>query len=149
MDLSEVFVAQVRGLQSIYAEAHAALLNWGAWSLDRRGIGPVEVVTPGYNRDYRSTPEEYGAEPTQAPEAPAERADPIEHRPYDALAAHILDERLHSPGGPNVEQRRAIKIAYCSRSVPEYQFPTFPGCTSQAAFLERLEAGLRFAGRFV
>jgi hypothetical protein len=148
MDLSEVFVAQVRGLQAIYAEAHAALLNWGAWSLDRRGIFPT-MSPPGWAQQYRASEgEEWGEEQaTKAVEAPV-KAEAPDRPPYNEKAAIELDERLHAPGGPNTEQRRAIKIAYCSMDIPEYQFPSLSGCTSQDAYRERLEACLVFVARF-
>jgi hypothetical protein len=32
LEAAEIFTARVRGLQGIYATAHEALKNWGAWS---------------------------------------------------------------------------------------------------------------------
>jgi hypothetical protein len=79
---------------------------------------------------------------------PAEKADPIEKAPYDEKQALILDERIHGPGGPDKEVRLCIKTAYTTRAVPENQFWKLSGCSTPDIFCERLEAALRYVGRF-
>jgi hypothetical protein len=147
VDQNEILTAQIRSLQAIHNLAHTALVNWGAWSLDRRGIFPT-MDPPGWTQQYRASEgEEWGEEQaTKAVETPV-KAEAPDRPPYNEKAAIELDERLHGPGGPNVEQRRAIKIAYCTRDIPEYQFPTLSGCLADS-YRERLEACLMFVARF-
>ena len=150
MDLSEVFTAQVRGLQAIYPEAHEALKNWAAWSRDRSGIFPAGITAPSlWDQFKRDENEDWGEEQpqVQVPEAPV-KAEAAEKQPYDERAGVILDERIHGPGGLPEYQRLVLKVAYVSTALPEDQFPRACGCPPHA-FTERLEAALRFVGRFV
>lgn len=149
MDLSEVFTAQVRGLQAIHAEAHRALLNWGLWSRDRRGMSPTLQPSSTWDEFKRSEVDDYGEE-AAAPiilTVPAKPEYP-ELPPYDEKAAIELDERLHGPGGLALELRRVLQMAYVTREIPETQFARLTGCPEHA-FRERLETGLLFVARFV
>jgi hypothetical protein len=152
MDLSEEFVLRVRGLQAIYPEAHAALLNWANWSRDRSGIFPRGVTPPSIWNEYDQEgagKDGWGEEQEQMP--PAEdvpvKAEAAEKLPYDEKAGTILDERLHGPGGLGSDWRLVLKIAYVSRDLPESQFPRACGCPPHA-FAERLESCLMFVSRF-
>jgi hypothetical protein len=140
--------ARIRGLQEIHREAHAALQNWGWWSLDRRGIYPHQTG-PSIYGGYRSgdyDEEELDLDPERLEiDAKAEAAP---RQPYDGKSAEILDERLHHAGGPSLEVRRVLRIVYVSHEIPEYQMPRMAGCTLDA-FCERLEAALRFTRRFI
>jgi hypothetical protein len=98
---------------------------------------------PDENESYGEVTEETTI--VEQTEVKAERA---EEEPYDELQGTILDERMHSPGGLAMEVRNALKVAYVHRYVLEANYPRQAGC-SQDAFLERLEAGLRFAQRFL
>lgn len=144
--------ARIRGLQAIYAKAHGALISWGRWSMDRRGIFPREAKPSlNYNRDEK---EDYGEETFPDEERLARiastpiRSSPADRLPYDEKTALVLDERIHHPGGLGVEVRRCLRIAYATREIPESQFSQRSGCLPHI-FCERLEEALRFVGRFI
>ena len=143
---------RIRGLQDHYPKEHHAFRNWGAWSSDRRGIFPKEKPGPlgGMFDRGGCDPEGWGEESERTNNVillpqKAERAERI---PYDEKSAVLLDERIHSAGGLNVEVRKVIRVAYVTREIPEDQFPRFAGCLIDA-YCERLEAALLFARRFV
>lgn len=148
LDAQDILVAQIRGLQSIYPEAHAALVNWGRYSLDRRGIFPGDIKPPATFDQYRAS--DYDEVPLQKDiEPPASgpvKSEGPEYQPYDEKAAIVLCERIHS-GMLNEDVCLVIKTAYVSHDTPEYQWPTFCGC-SDDAFRERLETALLFVSRF-
>lgn len=146
-DWHEVTTARIRGLQAIYADSHGALQNWGAWSRDRRGIFPTMTPPAIWSQFKRSEIDDYGEEQPEAPTTAPVKAEAAERQPYQELAALVLDERLHAPGGLPQYVRHVIRIAYVSAELPEYQFPAICGCTLDA-FCERLEAALQFVGRF-
>lgn len=145
-----ILVGRIRTLQAIHSEAHKALINWGDWSADRRGIFPILAPPEMWDQFKRDEREDYGEEqaPAVTPEASTPKAERAPLRGYDERAGLALDERIHAAGGLPVEMRRAIRTAYVTREVPEEQFPRFAGC-SEDAFCERLEACLLFVGRFV
>ncbi len=149
LEAAEIFTARIRALQGIYAAAHGALRNWGAWSRDRRGIYPT-MAPPGMWAQYKPDEgEEYGDE-IEGPllvTVPVKAEGP-DHEPYDEKTALILDERMHGAGGLSQMLRESMKIAYVTLEVPEQQFPRLAGCTDDA-FCERLEGCLLFVGRFV
>ena len=152
MDMSDIhgiFSARVRGIQGRNPEAHLALVNWGAWSRDRRGIFPVQIVPPRMWEEATSgLPDGYAAvKDAQEDDGLQAKAERSEEEPYNELQGAILDERINSPMICE-EVSRALVIAYVHFSTPEYQYPVRAGC-GQDAFCERLEAGLRFVGRFV
>lgn len=146
----EAFVGRVRNLQETYPEAHASLTNWGNWAADLRGVFPKQTPPGLWNQFKQSEVQEWGEE--QAPQRNVVpfpvKAEAAPRRRYDAKTAVILDERMHGPGGLNVETRHCLRVAYVSHEVPEAQFPTLSGCSDQA-FCERLEAALKFVHRFV
>lgn len=156
-DLSdtEVFTARVRALQAIYAPEHGALQNWGAYSRDRYGIGPKDGRNGMWDQFSAANcdPEGWGEEVSDkagfAPQTAAAKADPSEREEYDEKSARILCERLHGPGGINLEYRRVLKVAYVSRSVPEYQMPRLSNCSTPDEFCYRLECILQFTRRWV
>lgn len=152
-DWREVAAARIRGLQGIYTEAHEALRNWGAWSRDRRGIFPTLTPPAMWDQFKRDGTEGYADEGEREPEAvetPPAKAEAAEREPYQELPARVLDERMHSPGGLNNEIRRALRIAYVSVDIPEYQFATLASCGGNVdRYCERLEEALRFVGRFL
>lgn len=159
MNLSDIhaaheamFVERVRILQDNHAKAHAALVNWGCWSRDRRGIFPVQITPPKVWDQFKADENEAWGEVQDAPEsqgateeAKAERA---EDDPYNELQGHQLDERLHGYGGLSEAIRIALRVAYVRRDIHESQYPRAAGC-GQDGFLERLEAGLMFCERWV
>ena len=152
VDWRDVQIARIRALQSIHATAHAALLNWGAWSRDKRGIFPT-VAPPGVWDQFAPNPADIegwassDAPPAEPPtDAPAKREAP-ERPPYQERPAIVLDERLHHPGGLCVETRHVLRAAYVSEEIPEDQFHTMCGCSTDA-FCERLESALLFVARF-
>ena len=151
VDMSEVFTAQVRALQAMYPEAHEALVNWGRWSRDRRGIFPAEGRTHIWDAFDRAEWDRTGYGDQEADEQRLEvgdrKAERLEEE-YDEKAGFDLDERIHSPGGLPDYLRLVIRAAYVTRETPEDQFPNMCGCTPQA-FMERLEMCLAFTGRFV
>jgi hypothetical protein len=143
---TDLDTARIRALQEIYSEAHRALTHWGNWSSDRRGLIPRLGAPAVWRQMKRDEDDGYGAEKgtTDGLQAKQERV----HRGYDQRLAVVLDERIHAPGGLPVEIRVALKTAYVSREIPEYQFPRASGCGIDA-FCERLEAALRFTRRFI
>ena len=149
MDISDLFPARVRALQAIYPESHIALVNWGMWSRDRRGIFTVDVLPPPtWNEATSGLPEGYADAGEKQDDGLAAKSERAEDEPYDELRGHILDERLHHPGGPAQLIREALSVAYVRRDIHEAQYPRAAGCI-QDQFLERLEAGLQFASRFL
>lgn len=157
LDWREIAAARIRALQGLHADAHAALLNWGAWSRDRRGIFPALAAPAMWDQFRRDGTEGYaeegeGVKPgdTEPVETPPAKAEAAEREPYQELPARILDERMHGPGGLGNEIRRALRIAYVSVDIPEYQFPHLSSCGGSVdRYCERLEEALRFVGRFV
>lgn len=148
---AEVFTAQVRALQSIYADAHRALVNWGAWSRDLRNVYPPGVVVSPTWREAQ--PSKFGdfADEDLEREIPAEtevKSESLAREPHDERAGSDLDQRIHAAGGLPYEIRMAVRTAYLTREIPEDQFPRMSGC-SHDAFRERLEFALRFVGRFI
>lgn len=150
---TDLDTARIRALQGIYFREHAALMNWGRWSNDRRGIFPKAAGSILGAQYRRSEGEEYGDETKPDQErlarvaAMPRRSEPRERLPYEEKTAVILDERIHHPGGLNVEIRRCLRIAYVTREVPEDQFAKRAGCLVDT-FCERLEEALRFVRRF-
>ncbi len=147
----DTFPLRVRALQDMYHQAHQALICWGAWSRDRRGIFPAEIACPSlWDNFKRDETDAYGDEDAAPAEVPHEtaKAERADEEPYNELQGRSLDERLHWPGGPNQEIRRVLRIVYVMRDTHESLYPRAAGC-SHDAFCERLESGLLFAGRFV
>lgn len=145
----DFFIQRVRNLQFLHTRAHVALVNWGHWSADKRGIFPT-LRPPGlWNNFKRSEVEEWGEEtaPTLSLVREPIKAEPREKDPYDERTALVLDERIHGYGGLGLEHKRALRIAYVSREVPEDQFPKAAGC-SEDGFCDRLQACLTFVERF-
>lgn len=146
---NEILTARIRALQAMFWDAHAALREWGAWSMDRRGIYPVLSPPSVWDQFKRSEVEDYGEETDHAQVVTTPvKAEGPDHEVYDEKLAVLLDERIHGPGGMPLHQREAIRLAYATREVPEYQFPRFAGCNLDA-FCERLEGALVFVGRFI
>jgi hypothetical protein len=148
----DIETARIRAMQSMYGREHQALTQWGKWSGDRRGIFPrMAQAQPQYRH---SEGEEYGevTDPDAARLARIAkvetRSTPMERHGYDEKLALILDERIHSPGGLDLEVRHCIRVAYVTREIPEGQFPRRSGCNLDA-FCERLETALRFVRRFL
>jgi hypothetical protein len=151
MDQSDAFPIRIRLLQADFQKAHAALINWGLWSRDRRGIFPVQITPPRVWDEFKPDENEaYGeiTEDTQVVEQSETKAERAEDDPYDELQGTITDERLHGYGGPSQTIREALRIAYVRRDIHEGQYARAAGCVHDQ-FIERLEAGLRFMARFV
>ena len=151
MDISDIFPARVRAMQAIYPESHLALVNWGIYSRTRYWPGPVDARPSIWNEFKADENEAYG-DPADAPRiaeqtlpAKSERAEEEEYSERDGQS---LCERLHGPGGPGIDIVRVLHTAYVRRDIHESQYTGASGC-GQDAFCERLEAGLRFASRFL
>ena len=154
---AEITRARIRALQALYPNAHATLENWGAWSRDRHGIFPPENPPPSpvyavidrseWDRDGYGEVEEQRVSEARM-EAEDRKSERAEREEYDERLGTLLDERINDRALMPLYLREAVKVAYVSREVPEDQFPRLAGCTEDA-FCERLEACLRFAGRFV
>ena len=150
VDQSEIERAEIRAIQALYPEAHAALRNWGAWSRDRYKIGPRDA-RPGMWDE--AIPSKFGdfADETDEPEVREQvevKAEAAAKEPYDEKSGCELDARIHGNGGLAEYQRNAIRIAYVSRETPEDQFHRFAGCLP-STFRERLIECLVFVGRHV
>ncbi len=148
---ADVFAAQVRALQSIYDEAHKALVNWGAWSRDLRNVYPAGyVMSPTWREALPSKFGDFGEvdENTEVVPQAEVKAESAEREAYDERAGLEIDRRMHEAGGLSLDVRLAVRAAYLSREIPEEQFPKFSGC-SHDAFRERLEYALQFVGRFI
>lgn len=148
-----ILVGRIRNLQATYESEHAALVNWGHWSADRRGIFPTQAPPGIWDEFKRDENEAYGevAEdelPELTDEAKTRKAEHLPTPEYDERKAVELDERIHGHGGLPVDFRHALRAAYVTREIPEHQFPREAGCTDDA-FCERLESCLLFVGRFV
>ena len=148
----DLFPLRIRDLQSRYPREHQALVNWGAWSRDRRGIFPPEIVPPKVWDQFKRDENESWGEKDDATvvveSAEPDKAERAEEEPYNELHGLQLDERLHGYGGLSEAIRGALKAAYVRRDIHESQYARAAGC-GQDAFCERLEAGLVFVGRFV
>lgn len=146
----QIFTARIRLLQSLYFQSHQALTDWGHWSADKRGMYPTMKPPSLWNNFKRSEVEEWGEETEAAMSQIKQeaRAESLEIPPYNERTALQVDSRIHGYGGLADEYRRALRAAYVSREIPEDQFPKACGCCEDA-FCERLEAGLRFVGRFL
>lgn len=146
-----MFVERVRRLQDEHARAHQALVNWGSWSRDRRGIFPVQITPPKVWDQFKADEnEEWGViddKTVLVESAEPDKAERAEDDPYNELQGHQLDERLHGYGGLGYEVRIALRVAYVRRDIHEIQYPRAAGC-GKDGFLERLEAGLKFAERW-
>lgn len=147
-----VFVGRVRALQAMHFAAHQALVNWGHWSADRRGIFPTMAPPAMWDQFKRDENESWGEEPDKLPEQTGEaairKAEAAPRAEYDEKTAVMLDERLHGYGGLSTMVREALHVAYVSREIPEQQFPRLAGCTEDA-FCERLSEALGFVERFL
>jgi hypothetical protein len=128
MNLSDIravedmlFTAKIRELQGHYSRAHAALLNWGAWSRDRSGIYPT-LSAPGLFRQYDSSDwvAEEADEQAGFREQQEVKPEPREREEFDERAGDELDTFLHRTFG--YAPRRCLLVAYVI-SVPEYQYP--------------------------
>lgn len=147
--------ARVRALQALYQKEHEALIEWGLWSLDRRGIYPTLTNPSMWEQFKRDGSEGYGAEkklePGEEDEANAVylevKAERVEQQEYDEKLAIRLDELIHE--GLSEMVRQAIKTAYATREVPEYQFPMFSNCSTMDQYCERLELSLLFVKRWL
>ena len=154
---AEITRARIRALQGVYPRAHSALENWGAWSRDRHGIFPPENPPPSpvyaaidrseWDRDgYGEVEEQHVSEARmEAEDRKSERADREE---YDEKAGYDLDARINDRSLLPTYLAQLLAVAYArTRETPEDQLPRLAGCTEDT-FCERLEACLRFVGRF-
>jgi hypothetical protein len=144
----DLFAAEIRALQSLYPQAHQALIQWGLWSMDDSEGKPkdgkqswAEFYRPGEG-DFADESDVANAVKTDAPT----RSEGPERVPYDEKQGYILDQRIHSPGGPSEEVRRTLRIAYATR-LHENQYARQAGCLP-GRFKENLSDGLKFVSRF-
>lgn len=151
MDCSDQIQARIREVQSRYPDEHWALVDWGVWSRTNvgfgNGIGRQSIWSQGKadeNEAYGDVEE--GDQPVVV-DAPAKN-ERVEEEPEDPRRCYLIDERIHAPGGLNVETRHALRAAYVLRYVMESQYHRAAGC-SPDAFCERLETALRFVRRFI
>lgn len=154
LEQSEIQTARFRGLQGIYSKEHEALMNWGKWSRDERGIRPVEARTSIYDQireddragwgDLPPADDSYRVRIAVVPR----KAERPEEETYDAKAAEALDIRVNALGGLSEAARSVLRVAYVWRDIPEHQFPNRCSC-SWDAVCERLEEALRFVRRFI
>jgi hypothetical protein len=145
----DALTAEIRAIQSLFPEAHAALVNWASWSRDcapasGRGIKPSPVF-----REYRSSDYDEVEEVAASVEAPV-KAEAAEKEPYDQTSAEILDDRIHGPGGLSETYKRTIRVAYYVRGIMERQMPYACGWKAgqEHRFMEDLSAALNFVKRF-
>jgi hypothetical protein len=147
----DTLTAEIRAIQSLFPEAHAALQNWAAWSRDcapasGRGIKPSPVF-----REYRSSDYDEPDTETEVTIVPAPvKAEAAEKEPYDQASAEILDDRIHGPGGLPETYKRTIRVAYYVRGIMERQMPYACGWKAgqEHRFMEDLSAALAFVRRF-
>ena len=149
---TEVFTAQVRALQSMpqNVAAHAALLNWGAWS--RSGIRKPSLARDHtfdqFNREACDK-DGWGDEVSEKAgfrEQTEIKPEPPEREPFDKLAGDLLDTRLHGHDFPR-DFREVLKVLYVYQK-PEYQCPSLAGRITEDEFRYRLEWILGFVKRF-
>lgn len=152
LERQELEIARFRALQAIYAEAHAALVNWGKWSRDERGIRPVEARTSIYDQikedDRAGWADEDDAQKPVYRITVRVKADRPEEESYDLKSAELLDIRMHAPGGLSETVRHVLRVAYVWRDIPEHQFPNRCSCGWDGV-VERMEEALRFVGRWI
>lgn len=149
--MADLFPARVRGLQGIYPEAHRALVNWGLWSRDRAGIFPIDARPSVWDQFKADESEAWGEDDAEkmVAEAVHVKAERAETEPYEELDARDLDARINEFAALAEFVKDVLVTAYGARGyIPEHQYCRSAGC-GQDAFCERLEAGLRFASRFV
>lgn len=146
----------IRALQDLYQAEHAALIQWGRWSRDRRGIYPPGVV-PNPMWDAAPTSKwQFDAPEPEAeeyrPHIPfvAEKGDRPEDEDYDEKQAVALDERIHGPGGLGEALRSCLEVAYVTRYVQEHRFHRLcsPPCQPET-FRDRLAECYAFVSRFI
>lgn len=151
MDASDQFQVRIREMQGQYSDEHWALVDWGVWSRTlvgfERGIGRQGVWFQGKADENEAYGEVSPEELPELVDAPAHQ-ERVDEEVEDPRRCHLLDERMHAPGGLGVEVRNALKVAYIKRFIPEYQYARAAGC-SEDGFCERLETGLRFIRRFL
>jgi hypothetical protein len=146
--------AEIRAIQGLYPTAHQALMNWGRWSRDRRGIFPSENPPPSaiYDAINRSEWDKDGygeveadAERLAVDDRKAERADT---EPYDELKGYELDVRIHAARDMPEYFKSVLRVAYVTAEVPEDQFHKLCGyyCTA-AQFREYLAQALAWVER--
>jgi hypothetical protein len=153
VDQEEVIRLELRELQGRYPREHQALINWGRWSRDRRGIYPAGVTAPSIWQEAPSSKWEFEEPEAYEPYIPvvaAQKGDRPETEDYDEKTAVLLDERIHGYGGLNETLRSCLEVAYLTRTVQENRFhrlctpPTTP-----SGFRERLTECLVFVGRWI
>lgn len=136
VDWREVFAGEIRSVQAAYPQAHQALKNWGRWSRELHDIPGLtnDLKAPGlYEGADRKNWEfaQDGETGIDTPEAIAkrcaadkrvkrERADDLK---ADDKLGHELDLLIHDYQNFAAIWRVVLKAAYCSREIPEYQFP--------------------------
>lgn len=154
LDLEEIERHLVREVQGMYPKEHQALINWGRWSRDRRGIYPAGVTAPSIWQDAPTSKWEFDDDPEEySPHIPivaAAKGDRPEGEDYDEKSAVALDERIHGYGGLNETMRSVLEVAYLTRSVQENRFHKLcnPPC-QPATYRERLEDCLIFVSRWI
>lgn len=154
MDEVDFETLRIRQLQADHEDAHRAMLNWGRWAGDRRGVFPGSNPKCSLGPFFKpQAGEVYGegdvnARPEKVTPLEPFRGQPRERIPYDAKAAVILDERLCG-GLISLEVMWAIRTAYVSREIPENQFYALSNCSTPDQFLERLGTALRYVRRFL
>lgn len=147
----DVFVAQVAALQNMQMKAHAALQNWGAWSRDR-GVGP-RMARQHLLDQHDGDLEGYGEDGDVLQRVEPQEAAKMERKEetYEEKPAVILDERIHGSGGLPASIRMVLRVAYIDGGpdVGKWWSDGRADCAVPGHFLERLEAGLKFVGRFL
>lgn len=150
MDHSDQIQIRIRDIQGSYPDEHWALVDWGVWSRTFVGFGQGVGRQSIWSQGKPDETDAYGDVEENAPvvvDAPAKN-ERVDESPEDPRRCVVLDERIHAPGGLNVETRHAIRAAYVLRYVLESQYHRAAGC-SPDAFCERLEAALKFVRRFI
>lgn len=148
LDQQELEAIRIRALQDRFPVEHEALLNWGAWSRDRKGMYPALSQPKMFEQYVHDETEGYGeeSEPAYTENVVMVKAE-REEETYDEKSAIALDERIHQ--GLAEYLRIALRTAYVDGGPREGRYYVYANCPTPDAFLERLQAGLAYVGRFV
>jgi hypothetical protein len=153
LDMAAIESQRIRDLQGRFHAEHLALLNWGIWSRDVRGIYPSIARCLIFDNFIHDDTEGWGDcsnegnDRSQIENTPA-KAERSEEEPYDEKSALELNDRINAPQLSEC-LKRVLRTAYVDGGSAEHRWYVYADCSTPDAFLERLEASLNYVRRWV